>query len=178
MCCAALLQHTAATHCCNTLLQQTWSCLLVARTPSEAALLQHTAALRQHTTATHYCNTIPHHTWFCLLLAKIPSEAALLQHTTATQYCNTLLQHTTATDMILLFVRKSPTWGCDLIKRYRDVVEFYNRVFGRGQAEGLSLAPKQPRATAFSRSPYRPFPSNFPFPPDFSQLSLDSNRIW
>jgi len=70
-------QHTAATHCCNTLLQHTTA------THYCNTLLQHTSATRycntllQHTTATHYCNT-------------------LLQHATATHYCNTLLQHNTA----------------------------------------------------------------------------------
>jgi len=66
--CVNLLQHTTATHCCNTLLQH-------------ITLLQHTpATLLHHSTATHHCNTAATH---CC--------NAQLQHTTSAHYCNTLL---------------------------------------------------------------------------------------
>jgi len=50
------MQHTTATHCCNTLLQHT-------NVPTMSSLLWYYCnTLPQHTTATHYCHTLLQHT--------------------------------------------------------------------------------------------------------------------
>jgi len=63
----ALLQHTTATHHCNTVPQHTTTTWNISRERRRSAdnimmATQHYNALLQHTTATHHCNTLPQHT--------------------------------------------------------------------------------------------------------------------
>ena len=83
---ATQLQHTTATHYCNTLLQITIA-THYCNTP-----LQHT--ILQHTTATHYCPN----TQYSLQPRALTNRIQEVQHTTATHNYNTpLSKHTVQT---------------------------------------------------------------------------------
>ena len=87
-----LLQHTAATHRCNTLLQHTASTYHWNTLQASAAVWPREGYCNtplQHTTVTHYCNTLLQHS-----TAKHHCKTPL-QNTTATHYCKTPLQSTT-----------------------------------------------------------------------------------
>ena len=83
-----LLQHTTATHYCNTLLQHTTA-------------THYCNTLLQHATATHYCNTLLQHT------TAARHCNTLLQHTTATQHRTALTQTRIVTCLL-------PTWFCQI----------------------------------------------------------------
>ena len=94
-----LLQHTAATHRCNTLLQHTAAThcfnIPLEHPPGKCCCVAQRRLL-QYTTATHYCDTLLQHTT-ATQHCKTP-----LQNTTAKHHCNTLLQNTIAKHNIVL----------------------------------------------------------------------------